>query len=77
MSPDERAQFWASMYRIRANAHRVAAARDDLDAAAIEAAASMRRLGEAYAAAEAREVAEHPDLAELNVQLDGFYGGAR
>ncbi len=75
MSPDERAQFWASMYRIRANAHRFAAARDDLNAAAIEAAASMQRFVEAYAAAEVREVAEHPDLAELNVQLDGYYGG--
>ena len=77
MTPDEKAKFWASLYRIRANAHKLAAARDELNASAIEAAAALRRFAGAFAAAEAREVAEHPDLAELNLQLDGYYGGPR
>jgi hypothetical protein len=34
----------------------------------------MRRFAELLTEAEVREIAEHPDLAELNVQLDGYYG---
>ena len=38
------------------------------------ASRSMRRLVDVLTQAEIRDLAEHPDLAELNVQLDGFYG---
>lgn len=74
MTPDERDEFWIRAYRLRAQAHRIAAARDNLNATALGAARSMRHLVEAFQAAESREVSEHPDLAELNVQLDGHYG---
>jgi hypothetical protein len=74
LTPDELDQFWAALYRLRAQAYRLAASRDELNATAIEATAAMRRFIAAFTEAEASEIAEHPDLAELNVQLDGFYG---
>jgi hypothetical protein len=81
MTRDERDEFWIRAYRLRAAAHRFAAARDDLNAVAIVAARSFRHLSETMAAGEAadirRDIAEHPDLAELNVQLDGYYGDQR
>lgn len=76
MTPDEKDQFWASMYRIRAGAHRVAAARDDMLAATVQMGTSLRHFSEALVASEARDFAEHPDLAELNVRMDGFSGSA-
>lgn len=35
---------------------------------------SIRAFNDAYSLSESREVARHPDLAELNVALDGWYG---
>lgn len=48
-------------------------ARFNLDIAASEAGASLGRLARAVQAAEDREVAEHPDLAEINVRLDALF----
>lgn len=64
----------ARQLRILAGLHRKRA--DELDKAAEAALASrsMRRLVDLLTEAEVRELAEHPDLAELNAQLDGFYG---
>ena len=76
MTPDKRDEFWIGLYRLRAAAHRGAAARDDLNATSLETARSMRALSTAMADGDARDVAAHPDLAELNVQLDGYYGDA-
>lgn len=73
MTPEE-AKYKARLSRFRASRHRLDAAREDLNASGYEAAAAMIRFGEVVKASEAREVAEHPDLAELNVQLDGYYG---
>lgn len=68
-------------YERRVNLHRLQAAKHRLIAGMHEAGVAMAGLAKALReadahirAAEAREVAEHPDLAELNVQLDGFYG---
>lgn len=65
----------ARQLRILAGLHRKRAAELDMAAAAGLAARSMRKLTEMLTAAEVRDIAEHPDLAELNVQLDGFYEG--
>lgn len=77
MTADEHDAFWARLYRFRASTYRALAARDEMVAKVIEAGTAMRQFAEAWRDAEAREVAEHPDLAELNVQLDGFYGDHR
>jgi hypothetical protein len=76
MTPDE-------VRRIEAAVHRYTAAKRDIAAAGHRAAAQLLELAPtiekavaAMRAAEVAEVAEHPDLAELNVQLDGFYGAA-
>lgn len=72
LTPEE----WAAMYRARASMHRALAARDDLLATVTETAASMRKFVAAMQAGFDNEAATHPDLAELNVQLDGYYGPA-
>jgi len=64
----------ARQLRILADLHRKRAAELDMAAEAALATRSMRRFVELLTESEARELAEHPDLAELNVQLEGFYG---
>jgi hypothetical protein len=64
----------ARQLRILAGLHRKRADELDMAAEATLASRSMRRLAELLTEAEVRDLAEHPDLAELNVQLDGFYG---
>lgn len=64
----------ARQLRILAGLHRKRAAELDMAAAAGLAARSFRRFAELLTEAEVRDIAEHPDLAELNVQLDGYYG---
>ncbi|MCX5285951.1 hypothetical protein [Streptomyces sp. NBC_00198] len=63
----------ARLLRLLASAHRKRAAELDMAAAAAEAGGAMQHLADIITAGEARDIAEHPDLAELNVQLDGFY----
>lgn len=77
MTPEERAQFTARMHRIRAEWLRLQAAKEDLNATAVEASESIRRFVEAFTEAERQEIAQHPDLAELNLQLEGYYGEER
>ena len=69
LTPEER----AAAHRVRAEALRYRAAAEDANAAAVTAAESFRRLAATAAAGDAADVAAHPDLAELNVQLDGYY----
>lgn len=71
--PDEY-ELQARRLRILAGLYRKKAAELDMAAEAALATRSMRRLVEAWDAGVAQDVAQHPDLAELNVQLDGFYG---
>ena len=70
----DRYELRARQLRVLASLHRKRA--DELDRAAEAALAtrSMRRWAEVLTESEIRELAEHPDLAELNVQLEGFYG---
>lgn len=56
---------------LHARLHRIA---QDTAAAASMATKSLKQFTGAFNAGVARDVAEHPDLAELNVQMDGFYG---
>ena len=65
----------ARMHRIMAARYRAAAAEQEMFAVMATTSASIRELGRLMVEAEAREIAGHPDLAELNVQLDGYYGG--
>lgn len=65
----------ARLHRIMAARIRVFAAEHDLAAEAVLATRSMRQFADAWNASVAKDVAEHPDLAELNVQLDGYYEG--
>jgi hypothetical protein len=64
----------ARMLRLAAAAHRKRAAELDMAAAAVIATKSFQRFNDLMTEAEAREVAQHPDLAELNIQLDNLYG---
>ncbi|MDT0472994.1 hypothetical protein RM863_12755 [Streptomyces sp. DSM 41014] len=64
----------ARMLRLAAAAHRKRAAELDMAAAAAEAAGSFENFARFLTEAEAREVAQHPDLAELNIRLDSLYG---
>lgn len=64
----------AQQLRILAALHRKRAGELDIAAAATLATRSIRRLAEVLTEAEFNELAEHPDLAELNAQLEGFYG---
>lgn len=71
--PDEY-ELQARRLRILAGLYRKRAAELDMAAEAALASRSMRRFADAWNAGIAQDVAEHPDLAELNVRLDGFYG---
>jgi hypothetical protein len=70
----DRYELRARQLRILAGLHRKRAAELDMAAEAALATRSMRRLAELLTEAEVHQLAEHPDLAELNVQLEGFYG---
>lgn len=72
MAEDE-AEIKAAILRHMAHRYRAYAAVFDVGAACVKATTSAQALTEAFQRSEAREVAEHPDLAELNVQMDGFY----
>ncbi|MYW49604.1 hypothetical protein [Streptomyces sp. SID161] len=70
-------ELQARRLRIMAALHRKKAAELEVAAEAALATRSMRRFADAWNAGVARDMAEHPDLAELNVQLDGFYGAIK
>lgn len=70
MSENEREE---AKLRLRALLHEMEAWRLRLAATAIKATASMREFADAWNEAFAEELAEHPDMAELNVQLDARY----
>lgn len=48
----------------------------ELEKTVATAGPALRNMAEAWDTACAQEIAEHPSLAELNVQLDGFYSAA-
>ncbi|MBD9723464.1 hypothetical protein [Streptomyces caniscabiei] len=65
LTPDEfRANMRGEMYWVKKG----------LESTAAMAGPALRQMAEAWDTACAQEIAEHPGLAELNVQLDGFYG---
>ncbi|MBL1107364.1 hypothetical protein JK361_22620 [Streptomyces sp. 5-8] len=66
----------ARLHRIAAGRLRVAAAQQDMVAALVMTTKAMRDFASTFNAGIARDVAEHPDLAELNVQMDAFYDAA-
>jgi hypothetical protein len=64
----------ACLHRIAAFEHHRAAALHEIAASCAMAARGVHRLAAALTASEYQEVVQHPDLAELDVQLEGFYG---
>ena len=46
----------------------------NLNESAQEASVAMQGFADAWQAGIDSDIAHHPDLAELNVQMDGFYG---
>lgn len=70
---DDEAELLAALSRLVAARARAVAAIYDTAAVAFKATASAQRFTEAFVRSEAREIAEHPDLAELNVRMDGYY----
>lgn len=71
MSPETR----AALLRWQASLHDRAAGHLRAAAAATITADKMRQFVEAMQYANDRELSSHPDLAELNVQMDGYYEG--
>ena len=69
MSPEIRAR----LLRIMALRVEHEAGRLRLAAAAVEAAEALRKFGEALQATYDDELAQHPDMAEFNVQMDALY----
>ncbi|MBW4813158.1 hypothetical protein [Rhodococcus qingshengii] len=63
----------ARLLRLRAQWHDMQAEALRLSAAMTDTAASMRRFAEAFQDGIDHELATHPDLAELNIQMDSFY----
>ncbi|WP_210155731.1 hypothetical protein [Microbispora oryzae] len=53
--------------------HRTTAARLDLQAAIVSAGAALSTLAQAMAEGDAADIAAHPDLAYLDLQMRGFY----
>jgi predicted short-subunit dehydrogenase-like oxidoreductase (DUF2520 family) len=70
---DDEAELLATALRLTALSARALAAAYDMAAAVTKATASAQRLAEAFVRSEAREIAGHPELAELNAQMNGFY----
>lgn len=71
MTPEDKAK--QAVLRMRAAYLRAEAAKCDLVVAAISAKASLSGVVAAMQAGYDRDLAEHPDLAELNVQLNSYY----
>lgn len=75
MTEPTRDELTAPLYRILAARARIAAAQFELAAEVAAATASMRAFATAIQRGYDADIANHPDLAELNVQLDSYYGG--
>ncbi|MFC9280897.1 hypothetical protein [Streptomyces collinus] len=71
---EDRDKIKAQMRHTLAASHRATARAHSLTATMEEWGATFRKVYDAITAAEARELAEHPDLAEWNAQMDAFYG---
>ncbi|MEO3978793.1 hypothetical protein [Streptomyces sp. CAU 1734] len=64
----------ARLHRLMAARYRLAAAEQDAAAEMVITTKAMKDFVATWNAAVARDIAQHPDLAELNVTLDGYYG---
>ena len=63
--------------RLRALMHRRAAAHLDLAASMARTTVALRGFVEVLQRTPVEYVTEHPELAELDLQLDGYYGEQR
>ncbi|WP_069737424.1 hypothetical protein [Streptomyces sp. EN27] len=71
MSDDR--SFAEQAARTRAAWHRYQAARANTEASTIRLSAAAQRFMVVLQEGTDQEIAEHPDLAEINVMLDGYY----
>ncbi|MCC5574512.1 hypothetical protein IMZ11_02515 [Microtetraspora sp. AC03309] len=69
----EQAEVRAARLRLMAHVHRSYAAHLDLVAAAVGAGSAVNALVQAMADGDAADIAAHPDLAYLDLQVRGFY----
>ncbi|MFD4000861.1 hypothetical protein [Streptomyces rubiginosohelvolus] len=69
---DERS-FAEQAARTRAAWHRYQAVRASTEAGVIRLSAAAQRFMVVLQEGTDQEIAEHPDLAEINVMLDGYY----
>jgi hypothetical protein len=69
MTPERRVQA----LRVLAALWRGHAAQLDMAAAAVTTAAALRNLAAAVGQADAADIAAHPDLAYLDLQINGYY----
>lgn len=67
------AQREATKLRVLAGVYQVEAARLRLNAECALAGEAIQAFCDAVTASEARELATHPDLAELNLTLNNYY----
>lgn len=70
MTPEEH----IALHRMKAAWYRVLAAQEDMNVACLTTGNAFMRLAAAIREGERRDIQRHPDLAELDAQLDGFYG---
>ena len=66
-------EIQAAKWRLLAAMCKYLGARSELLASMSKTTAAFRRMSEAIAASERRELASHPDIQYLDAQLDGFY----
>lgn len=66
-------EFRAQAERVKVAFFKFRAAQSGVAAETYRLAAAMRRIEEAIQHGTDQEIAEHPDLAEVNAYLDGYY----
>jgi len=74
MSEPTPEEIEAAWLRVEASAHEFQAATLRMRASMVTASAALRGFVSAMQEGYDQELAEHPDLAELNVMMDGYYG---
>lgn len=66
-------ELHARTLRVMAMMHEAKALKLRLEASMVDAAASMRAFADEWQGCMDNELATHPDMAELNVQMDSWY----
>ncbi|MGW1839676.1 hypothetical protein [Streptomyces sp. NPDC002067] len=73
MTDPSELEFRAQAERVKAAIYKFRATQSGILANSYQLAAAIARIEETIRQGTDREIAEHPDLAEVNVYLDGYY----